>query len=350
MKSNFRFCIGLLTAMIALGSLPYVLQGDYFFFAAFSVLQFVVMATAWNILGGNTGYVNFGAAAFFAIGAYSTVAAFKLFKASILVCIIFGTANAALIGLAMGYLTLRLKGVFFSIATLALSVVLMTIVLNTDFLGGARGVYVIVDRTPLFGLPRYIHLLYWIMLLISGFAIIVARTIQHSGMGQGLSAIRDDEGAAECLGVPTLKLKLIATTISGGLMGLAGTVFPFLITYIDPTSTFNLSISVNSIAMPLIGGMSTWMGPVIGALLLGSIQQIATVTISSAGNLLIVGFLLVYLSFSRPMASWVGLTSGAREGSGDVRALIGGVLPDKAFRGIYCTRQCEPVDSPWREG
>ena len=254
MKSNFRFYMGLFLALVALGSLPYMLQGDYFFFAAFSVLQFVVMATAWNILGGNTGYVNFGAAGFFAIGAYSTVTLFKLFKAPIILCVFFGTANAALIGLAMGYLTLRLQGVFFSIATLALQVVLMTIVVNTDFLGGARGVYVIADRATIFGLPQYIHLLYWIMLLVAGFAIIVARTIQHSNIGRGLSAIRDDEGAAECLGVPTLKLKLVATAISGGLMGLAGTVFPFLITYIDPTSTFNLSVSVNSIAMPLIGG------------------------------------------------------------------------------------------------
>jgi branched-chain amino acid transport system permease protein len=307
MKSNFRFYSGLLAALILLGSLPYVLKGDYFFFAALSVLQFVVMATAWNILGGNTGYVNFGSAAFFAIGAYSTVAAYKLFKASILFCIVFGTLNAALIGLAMGYLTLRLKGVFFSIATLALSVVLLTIVVNTDFLGGARGVYVVVDRTPLFGLPQYIHMLYWIMLLMSAFAIIVARTIQHSGMGRGLSAIRDDEGAAECLGVPTLKLKLIATTISGGLMGLAGTTFPFLITYVDPTSTFNLSLSVNSIAMPLIGGMSTWLGPVIGALLLGGVQQIVTVTVSSAGNLLIVGVLLVVFVILAPngIVGWV---------------------------------------------
>ena len=83
-------------------------------------------------------------------------------------------------------------------------------------------------------------------------------------------------------------------------MGLAGTVFPFLITYIDPTSTFNLSVSVNSIAMPLIGGMSSWGGPVIGALLLGTIQQIATVTISSAGNLLIVGLLLVMFVILAP--------------------------------------------------
>ena len=317
MKSNNAFFyFGLIAVLAGLGSLPFLLTGSYFFFAAFSVLQYVVMATAWNILGGNTGYVNFGSSAFFAIGAYSTVAAYKLVQASLFSCIVFGSLMAALVGLAMGYLTLRLKGVFFSIATLALLVVLFTIVINSDFLGGARGFYVIVDRDNVFGVLQYIHYLYLIMLLVSAFAIIVARTIQNSNLGKGLSAIRDNEVAAESLGVPTLKLKLIATTVSGGLMGMAGIVFPFLITYVDPTSTFNFAISVNSIAMPLIGGMASWLGPVIGALLLGTIQQILTVTISSAGNLLIVGLLLVFFVILAPngIMGWVDKWGKGRKG------------------------------------
>ena len=93
--------------------------------------------------------------------------------------------------------------------------------------------------------------------------------------------------------MPTLRLKLIATTISGALMGMAGAPFPYYIGYLQPSSTFGLDYAVNSIAMPLIGGTTSWVGPLIGALLLGSLQQIATVTISSAVNLLIVGCLLV---------------------------------------------------------
>ena len=93
--------------------------------------------------------------------------------------------------------------------------------------------------------------------------------------------------------MPTLRLKLIATTISGALMGCAGAPFPYYIGYLQPSSAFGLDYAVNSIAMPLIGGTTSWVGPLIGAILLGSLQQIATVTISSAVNLLIVGFLLV---------------------------------------------------------
>src|SRR6185503_17403643 len=132
-----------------------------------------------------------------------------------------------------------------------------------------------------------------LMLALAVIAVVAARTIERSRLGYGFAAIRDDELAAEASGVPTLTLKLIATTLSGALMGMAGAPLPYYVGYLDPGSGFNLAYAVNSIAMPLIGGTTSWIGPLIGALLLGSIQQIATVTISSAVNLLIVGLLLV---------------------------------------------------------
>jgi branched-chain amino acid transport system permease protein len=135
--------------------------------------------------------------------------------------------------------------------------------------------------------------LFLIMYGLATIALLIARTIEHSQLGYGFATIRDDELAAEACGVPTLRLKLIATTISGALMGMAGAPFPYYIGYLEPASTFGLAYAVNSIAMPMIGGTTTWMGPLVGALLLGIIQQVATVTISSAVNLLIVGLLLV---------------------------------------------------------
>ena len=124
-------------------------------------------------------------------------------------------------------------------------------------------------------------------------AITAARAIERSWLGYGFASIRDDELAAEAAGVPTLRLKLVATTLSGAFMGMAGAPLPYYVTYLDPSSGFNLAYAVNSIAMPLIGGTNSWVGPVIGAILLGTIQQVATVTISSAVNVLIVGVLLV---------------------------------------------------------
>jgi branched-chain amino acid transport system permease protein len=192
----------------------------------------------------------------------------------------------------MGYLTLRLRGAFFAIATLALAVVLQTLVVNWDYVGGSRGAYIVrPEAIAPFG--SYIRYLFLIMLLLAVGAIFAARLIERSRLGYGFATIRDDELAAEASGVPTLRLKLIATTISGALMGMAGAPLPYYIGFLQPSSAFGLDYAVNSIAMPLIGGTTSWVGPLIGAVLLGSLQQIATVTISSAVNLLIVGFLLV---------------------------------------------------------
>ena len=127
------------------------------------------------------------------------------------------------------------------------------------------------------------------MVALSVIALTVARMIEKSRLGYGFATIRDDELAAEACGVPTLKLKLVATTISGALMGMAGAPFPYYIGYLEPGSAFGLSYAVNSIAMPMIGGTTSWIGPLVGAVLLGSAQQYITVTISSAANLLVVG-------------------------------------------------------------
>jgi len=265
---------------------------EYYFFAGYVVLQYVVLATAWNILGGYAGYVNFGSAAFFAAGAYSTIALYKIVPLPIPVLIIIAGLVSGLIGLATGYLTLRLRGVFFAIATLALAVVLQTLIINWDFVGGSRGAYILrPNEFPIFG--SYIQYLFAMMLVLAIVAVSAARLIERSWLGYGLAAIRDDEFAAEASGVPTLRMKLIATTVSGAFMGMAGAPFPYIIGFVDPASTFNLAYAVNAIAMPMIGGTTTWIGPVIGAVLLGTIQQVATVTISSAVNLLIVGLVLV---------------------------------------------------------
>jgi branched-chain amino acid transport system permease protein len=268
------------------------LDNDYLFFAGYTVLQFVVLATAWNILGGYTGYVNFGSAGFFAVGAYSTVFFHKFYPLPIPVLIVIAGAISGIVGLATGYLTLRLRGAFFAIATLALAIVLQTIVVNWDYVGGARGAYIIRPQ-EIAGIGPYIQYLFLLMLALVVLALTIARGIERSWLGYGFATIRDDELAAEASGVPTLRLKLIATTLSGALMGMAGAPFPYYIGYLQPASASGLEYAVNSIAMPMIGGTTTWIGPLIGAVLLGSLQQIATVTISSAVNLLIVGLLLV---------------------------------------------------------
>jgi len=163
---------------------------------------------------------------------------------------------------------------------------------NWEYVGGARGTSVI-RPAPMVPFDNYPSFLFVVMTLLALGAVATAWLIEHSKIGRGFAAIRDNEEAAECMGVPTLRLKLLATTVSGALMGVAGAPFPYYLTFVDPVSTFNLSYAVNSLAMPMVGGTTSWLGPVIGAILLGTVQQLATVTISSELNLLLVGLVLV---------------------------------------------------------
>jgi branched-chain amino acid transport system permease protein len=265
---------------------------DYFYFAGYVVLQYVVLATAWNILGGYAGYMNLGVSAFFALGAYTTIALETELKLPLPITIPAAGIVSGIVGLGMGYLTLRLKGIFFAIATLALAVVAETFITNWDYVGGSAGAYLLHPRRgPWFG--SYTEYLFLLMLVLATLAVVVARAVERSWLGYGLTAIRDDEVAAEANGVPTLRLKLFATGLSGALMGMAGAPLPYYVSFLEPASAFNLGYTVNTIAMPMIGGTKTWLGPLIGALLLATTQQVATVTISSEVNLLVVGVLLV---------------------------------------------------------
>ncbi len=294
-----KFAAGAIVALGAAVLLSQFVTNEYFFFAGYVVLQFIVLATAWNILGGYAGYVNFGSGAFFAAGAYASVALIKAFEAPLLAQLLCATLVTGLMGGLIGAMTLRLRGIFFSIATVAIAVILETAVMNWGLVGGARGVTVLQPMAPAwFG--SYNRFLFVLMTLFAIIAVLIARYIERSWIGRGLRALRDNEEAAESLGVPTMKLKVLSATVSGALMGLAGSTFPLYMSFIEPTSAFSLNYAVSALAMPIIGGTSSWLGPVIGALLLGSVQQVVTVTISSELNVLVVGVLLVLFVVAAP--------------------------------------------------
>src|SRR6201990_557878 len=178
MRTPLFILLGIaVAALVFLGAR--VVGNDYVFFAGYTVLQFVVLATAWNILGGYTGYVNFGTAAFFALGAYSTVFFHKFYPLPIPVLVAIGAAVSGLVGLGTGYLTLRLRGAFFAIATLALAIVLQTFVVNWDYVGGSRGAYIIRPaEIPFIG--PYIQYLFLLMLLLAVLGLACARSIERS--------------------------------------------------------------------------------------------------------------------------------------------------------------------------
>jgi branched-chain amino acid transport system permease protein len=272
---------------------------EYWFFAGYVILQFIVLSVAWSILGGYAGYVNFGTSAFFGVGVYTAVFLVTAIGAPLPVQIAVAAVVGAILGFAVGLLTLRMQGIFFSIATIALTIIIETTVTNWRALGGAAGIQ--IQRPPVTApFHSYVQLLVFVQALLVVAAIAIARYIQNSWIGRGLQALRDDELAAECTGVPTLRLKLTACVISGALMCAAGAPAAMYLQYADPASAFNLNYSVSVLAMALIGGTAHWIGPVIGAILLGVTQQLLAVTISSEVNVLVLGVMLVLFVVGAP--------------------------------------------------
>src|SRR5712692_1156641 len=142
------------------------MENRYVYFATYVILQYIVLATAWNILGGYTGYVNFGTPAFFALGAYTATFLMLACHAPLPVLILAGGLVSGLLGFGIGYLTLRLRGVFFSIATLALAVVAETMMVNWEYVGGAKGTSVIRPSTTVF-FTNYVEFLFVVIGLLA---------------------------------------------------------------------------------------------------------------------------------------------------------------------------------------
>jgi branched-chain amino acid transport system permease protein len=290
---NTRYFVAAAIAVLVLGAVaPRIVGNGYVFYAGFIALQSVVIATAWNILGGYAGFVNFGSGAFVGVGVYAAVFLFNAVHAPLWAQLLGAAFVGGLLGLGMGYLTLRIQGVYFSIGTLALTTVVSTVIVNWSFVGGARGATVMAP-TPRIWFPDVVSYAFFAMLTMAVLSVAIARWIERSWIGRGLAAIRADDNAAECAGVPTLKLKLLAATISGALLATAGAPYPYYASYVEPDSAFSISYALNALAMPLIGGTRNWTGPVLGALILSGVEQAATVTIPSEINLLIVGLLLI---------------------------------------------------------
>src|SRR5215831_10653803 len=312
-KSSIAFWCGAAVFLIVVLVLTQTIRNEYPFFAGYVILQFVVLAVAWSILGGYAGYVNFGTNAFFGVGVYSAVLLIRAFEAPLGVQIALAALVGSLLGFGVGLLTLRMRGIFFSIATIALAIIIETSVTNWRFVGGAAGIQ--LQRPPVMApFDTYVKMLFFVQALLV--AVATTRTIQNSRIGRGLQALRDDELAAECTGVPTLRLKLLACVISGALISAGGAPAAMYLQFANPESAFNLNYSASVLAMSLIGGTAHWIGPVLGAVLLGATQQLLAVTISSEVNVLVLGIMLVVFVVGAPKGL-IGLLRRAPSRIGD---------------------------------
>src|SRR6201989_997278 len=247
-RSSIAFWAGAAIFLIAMLLMTQFVRNEYPFFAGYVILQFVVLSVAWTILGGYAGYVNFGTNAFFGVGVYTAVLLIQAYTAPLGVQIAAPALVGGLLGLGVGLLTLRMRGIFFSIATIALAIIIETAITNWRYVGGAAGIQLTRPPvTPPF--DSYVKMLFFVQALLVVVAVAVARYIQNSRMGRGLHALRDDELAAECSGVPTLRLKLLACMISGALISAGGAPAAMYLQFANPDSAVNLNSCVPVLGM-----------------------------------------------------------------------------------------------------
>ncbi len=235
--------------------------GSYFQHVLILIMMWVTMATAWNLLGGYCGQVSFGHAVFFGLGAYGGGLLHLHWGTSPWWGMIAGPLLAVIIGIPIGLITFRLRGAYFALAMLALGETFRIVFINWEpVTAGAVGM--IFSRT--WGAQKLPY--YYIALAVAALSIYVVYRLVHSKYGYYFVSIREDQDAAEGLGIPTTKYKLYALIPSAFFTGLAGAVYMNYIAYIEPHSVFNLSaISIMMMLCVMLGGAGTLWGPVLGA-------------------------------------------------------------------------------------
>ena len=256
-----------------LAAFPFLEPEVYYLSFMFSVFMYVVLASSWNFIGGYAGYLSFGHAAFFGIGAFATAKAASMLELSPLLTIVASIpagALAALVALIVGYPCLKIRGPYFSVVTICFAFVVELTVKNIEFLGGAEGIYLKFMDIPE-KLSRSI--MYEVMLLLMIVTLAVAWWLGRSRLGAGLRAIRSDEEVAETMAIPTAKIKIQALILSAFFPGIAGGLFAYYLTYIHADVVFSINISILIVLMAMFGGGGTWLGPIIGAVILTVVNE-----------------------------------------------------------------------------
>lgn len=273
-----------------------------------NVAFFVVLASAWNIMGGLAGQVSFGYSAFLGIGAYATVL-LSLQGWNAYATIPVGMAVAALFAVLVGLPTFRLRGPYFTIATIGISEAVRVFAQGVQWTGGSSG-----KRMPLVYGDFLYKLLpdatrgeaiflenYFLMLVLVVVVLGVVWMVQNSRFGLALASIKQDLDAAEALGINATGYKVYAHALSAALMAVAGSLYAINFQYIAPNSVFAFSMSLQIVLMPVIGGVGTLLGPVIGGGVFGYIQiKLLTIQALRDSNLMIYGMLLIVVMLFEP--------------------------------------------------
>ena len=321
-------------ALVALGllvCLPLLLSGHQMH-VAIQIMLFAYLSLCWNILGGFAGQLSFGHALFMAVGAYTSTVLLLRTGLSPWIGMVAGGVLSALLGLFIGYLSFRyrIKGTYFALVTLAFTEVGRIVALNTEAVGAAMGLYIPIQTNELWQLKfvdksRY----YYVMLAFLILAMAVTAWLERSAIGHRLIAIRENEDAAQALGINLLRYKLFATALSAFLAALGGTLYAHYVTFIDPSTLLSMNMALEITIYAIVGGIGTLLGPLLGAAFLLPVAELVRATLghSYAGvHLVVYGAVLIAVILYAP-DGFMGLIRSwraSRRIGGRARAMVTG--------------------------
>jgi branched-chain amino acid transport system permease protein len=305
MSRRTRIVAGL-TTLAALVLFPLVFTLPFPRHVMIMIFLYAMLAQAWNLLAGYCGQISLGHAVFFGTGAYTSSVLVKETGITPWAGMLAGALLAVALSQLIGYPVFRLRGHYFAIATIAVGEIVQTLVINWDWVGGARGLFVPIKRPDAF-LNFQFHeskqTYYYIALGLVLLALGIARWIERSRTGFYFRAIREDQDAAASLGIPVARYKQRAMALSAGLTALGGTFYAQYILFIDPESVLPLSLSILICLVAVLGGVGTLWGPVVGAAILVPLSEGTRVYLGGTGkalDLLVFGALIVVISVVQP--------------------------------------------------
>lgn len=276
--------------------LPEFIKNNYFFTIMVQCFTFAALGVSWNIIGGYGAQVSWCHASFVAVGAYTGYLMYQNLGISPFISIFVAMFLACALATLCGMGTFKLRGPYFSISTIAFAEVIRVLLLYfKDFTGGASGRYITYRGQTFWGLTfKKDTPFYYIMLVVLLIAILISFLLSKSKIGYYLGATKGDEDAAQSLGIPTFKIKLRAFQISAMMTAAIGMFYAFFMTYIDPTSVGNITLSIRIGVVAIVGGLGTLWGPVIGAFIVVPLIEFASALLAkTGGSQIMYGLILV---------------------------------------------------------
>lgn len=297
---------GLVTATLVVWAIVPRLTDDFFLMnMLIFVFLFMSLGHGWNIIGGYAGQISLGHAVMFAAGAYTTAILWTAYGISPIIGLWIAGGMALLVGLGLGAITFSLRYHYFAMATLAAALIAFIVAQRWEFIGGARGIeYPFAETGTLVSLTFATKDPYYY--LIGGFAILVTGgmyQLDRSRLGTYLKAINMDQGLAESAGLDAFRYKMYAMALSSFVTGFTGGLYANYVLYIDPISTLRVLRNIDIIMIPIIGGIGTVFGAVLGAFIFIPVREVSRTMLSGTHTGLdwvIFGIVLVLISIYRP--------------------------------------------------